>query len=226
MKGKRIAPLLALARCRQTRIQGRGATFFGGNDAWRVQRPGHDCFAVMRQAPQFFNGNGLGFELQNRSSLAGKFRHQASGQVGPPLPDQAVCEFASANTRNARCGKQAAELCSHLLPVDEKLQHGRMKIGLKDTIGAVHGAEGADVQDLVATTDILPRSRTAADEGTLVAGQKKCVLAGINGIRRRSHLPVDLCRTVDNHGGHFQARSDFGCQRIVGDLSIDKKSQT
>jgi hypothetical protein len=50
------------------------------------------------------------------------------------------------------------------------LQDGRMKIGLQDTIGAIHIAKRADMQDSVITADVVACARAAFKKGALMAG--------------------------------------------------------
>jgi len=50
------------------------------------------------------------------------------------------------------------------------LKYRRMKVGLQNTIGAVHGAIGPDVQNFVTTTRISPGTWAILDEGPSVAG--------------------------------------------------------
>ena len=81
-------------------------------------------------------------------------------------------------------GKNGVEFFEKIIMVNEILKHGRVKIGLQDTIGAVHLAERSDMQDFVTAAGISARAGTVFKEGSFVTGQKQAFFA----------LPHRICR--------------------------------
>ena len=71
------------------------------------------------------------------------------------------------------CRKNRAEFVEKIVVIDEILEHGRMKIGLQDTVCAVHMAERSDVQYLIAAASVSTRTRTFCNKRSFVTGKKK-----------------------------------------------------
>jgi hypothetical protein len=69
--------------------------------------------------------------------------------------------------------------------VYEILEDGRVKIGLQNTIGAIHMTESANVQDLIVAAGIMTGSRAFLKKCAAVTGQVKGFLALLYRIRSR-----------------------------------------
>jgi hypothetical protein len=61
--------------------------------------------------------------------------------------------------------------------VHKILKYRWMKIGLQNAIRAIHGAKGADMQNLIVATPVSTGAWTFLDKGTLVSGKEKNRLA-------------------------------------------------
>jgi hypothetical protein len=57
-----------------------------------------------------------------------------------------------------------------------------MKIGLQNAIRTIHGAKGADMQNLIPTTRINARAGTGSDKRAFIAGKKKNCFGFLHGI--------------------------------------------
>jgi hypothetical protein len=66
--------------------------------------------------------------------------------------------------------------------VNKILKYRRMEIGLQNTIGAVHGAKCANMQDLIVTAAVSTSARTFFDKGALVSGKEKDRLSLLYGV--------------------------------------------
>jgi len=69
--------------------------------------------------------------------------------------------------------KNGVEFFEKISVINEKLKHGRVEIGLQDTISAVHLTERSDVQDFIPTACIVARAGAFFNEGAFVAGKKQ-----------------------------------------------------
>jgi len=96
-----------------------------------------------------------------------------------------------------------------------------MEIGLEYAIGAVHRAEGPDVQDLVPTTGIPTGTRAFADKRAPVFGQIEDLLGVCEGIVGFGYPPEKGSVVVNGSGR--QPKPGLDSQRFgtMGDTSMD-----
>lgn len=173
MEGQGVSPCLASGGGPQARFQRGGSPLLGCDDARGVEGPGEDRFSAVVQPLEPIDVGGFGFQFQNRSRLGGKAVDQPGGEIGPLFPDQAVGEFAGADAAQLRCLQMPVQLRHQVVVIDKELEDGRMKIALEDAVGAIHGAIGADVQNLIAAADILPGAGALLEKSAFVAGQQE-----------------------------------------------------
>ena len=63
------------------------------------------------------------------------------------------------------------------------LKNGRVKIGLQNTIGAIHVAETANMQNLIVAASVLTGPRARFSKRATVSGQVKGFLALLHRVR-------------------------------------------
>jgi hypothetical protein len=66
--------------------------------------------------------------------------------------------------------------------VNKILEYGGMEICLQNTIGAVHAAKCANMQDLIVTAAVSTGARTFFDKGAFVSGKEKDRLSLLYGV--------------------------------------------
>lgn len=92
-------------------------------------------------------------------------------------------------------GKHGVEFFEKIIVINEILKHGRVEIGLQDTIGAVHLTERSDVQNFITAACISARAGAFFNEGSLIAGKKQNFFALSHRICRRRNDVID-CSSV------------------------------
>jgi hypothetical protein len=82
---------------------------------------------------------------------------------------------------NSRGCEQLIQLLEHLLLVEKELEHRRVEIGLENAVAAIHGAEGADMKNLVTAAGIFTGTRARFYECATISGEEQHLLTTGNG---------------------------------------------
>jgi hypothetical protein len=115
------------------------------------------------------------------------------------------------------------QLLHQIILINKKLEDRRMKIALQDTVSAIHGAIGADVQNLIAAAGILPGTRARLDEGTLVGGEHDGLFRPGPGIGGVFNGLVEQGRVVYYFGVYSGIADELPGGGEIGDQTIDKQ---
>jgi hypothetical protein len=106
--------------------------------------------------------------------------------------------------------------------IHEILKDWRMKVGLQDAIGAVHGAVGSDMQDSVSAADIRFGAGTFSQKGPPVLREEEHTLPLGHGIVLKAQSLMDFGCVIDHDGSaRLKPFSHPLNHRMVSDSLID-----
>jgi hypothetical protein len=105
--------------------------------------------------------------------------------------------------------------------IDEKLENRRMKIGLKNAIGAIHGAEGADMKDSIVAAGIVRSPGAVPDKGPFVPCDKKDSFSHPHGIRGMRKNIVDLAGPFHHPARNIHTVADRFCFRKIRNITVN-----